>query len=84
MACASAGPRCCVPGYTGSKEDFLPVLEPLAAAGRLVVAMDLRGQYQSPPPPTGTGYAPDRAGRRRAGRWSALPSEAQVVGEAPD
>src|SRR5580700_10921937 len=42
-------PALLVPGYTGSKEDFLPVLEPLATAGRTVVAMDLRGQYQSPP-----------------------------------
>jgi pimeloyl-ACP methyl ester carboxylesterase len=42
-------------GYTGSKENFLPVLEPLAAAGRVVVAIDLRGQYQSP-------HAPDRSG----------------------
>jgi pimeloyl-ACP methyl ester carboxylesterase len=47
-----------VPGYTGSKEDFLPVLEPLAAAGRTVVAMDLRGQYQSPHAPSRAGYAP--------------------------
>jgi pimeloyl-ACP methyl ester carboxylesterase len=41
-------PALLVPGYTGSKENFLPILEPLAAAGRTVVAMDLRGQYQSP------------------------------------
>ena len=37
-----------VPGYTGSKEDFRLVLEPLAAAGHRVVALDLRGQFQSP------------------------------------
>lgn len=40
-------PALLIPGYTGSKEDFLPVLEPLAAAGRAVFAMDLRGQYES-------------------------------------
>jgi pimeloyl-ACP methyl ester carboxylesterase len=51
-------PALLVPGYTGSKEDFLPVLEPLAAAGRTVVAMDLRGQYQSPHAPSRAGYAP--------------------------
>ncbi|MGB8652017.1 MAG: alpha/beta hydrolase [Mycobacteriales bacterium] len=39
-----------VPGYTGSKEDFRYVLEPLAAAGLRVVAIDQRGQYQSPGP----------------------------------
>lgn len=37
-----------VPGFTGSKEDFLPLLEPLAAAGVRSVALDLRGQYESP------------------------------------
>jgi pimeloyl-ACP methyl ester carboxylesterase len=48
-------PALLVHGYTGSKENFLPVLEPLAAAGRVVIAVDLRGQYQSP-------HAPDRSG----------------------
>ncbi len=40
-------PALLLPGYTGSKEDFLPVLQPLAAAGRRVIAIDLRGQYES-------------------------------------
>jgi pimeloyl-ACP methyl ester carboxylesterase len=51
-------PAVLVPGFTGSKEDFLPVLEPLAAADRTVVAIDLRGQYQSPQAPDRGGYAP--------------------------
>jgi len=51
-------PALLVPGYTGSKEDFLPVLEPLAAAGRTIVALDLRGQYQSPHAADRSGYAP--------------------------
>jgi pimeloyl-ACP methyl ester carboxylesterase len=37
-----------VPGYTGSKEDFIAILGELAAAGRRVVAIDMRGQYQTP------------------------------------
>jgi pimeloyl-ACP methyl ester carboxylesterase len=37
-----------VPGFTGSKEDFRLLLEPLAAAGHRVVALDQRGQHQSP------------------------------------
>jgi pimeloyl-ACP methyl ester carboxylesterase len=41
-------PALLVPGYTGSKEDFLLVLQPLAAAGRQVVAVDMRGQYETP------------------------------------
>jgi pimeloyl-ACP methyl ester carboxylesterase len=37
-----------VPGITGSKEDFLAVLGPLARRGWRVVALDLRGQYETP------------------------------------
>ena len=51
-------PAVLIPGYTGSKENFLPILEPLAAAGRMVVAVDLRGQYQSPHAASRRGYAP--------------------------
>ena len=51
-------PALLIHGYTGSKEDFLPVLQPLAAAGRMVVAIDLRGQYQSPHAAGRAGYAP--------------------------
>lgn len=36
-----------VPGVTGSKEDFLLMLEPLAAAGFHVLSFDMAGQYQS-------------------------------------
>jgi len=36
-----------VPGFTGSKEDFLEILEPIADAGHRVVAIDQRGQYES-------------------------------------
>ena len=50
-------PALLIHGYTGSKENFLPVLEPLAAAGRAVIAIDLRGQYQSPHAPGRDGYS---------------------------
>lgn len=46
-----------VPGFTGSKEDFRLVLQPLAAAGRRTVAIDLRGQYESPGPDDVSAYA---------------------------
>src|SRR6195952_215998 len=39
-----------VAGYTGSKEDFAPLLAPLADAGLRVVAIDQRGQFESPGP----------------------------------
>ncbi|MFJ8072964.1 alpha/beta fold hydrolase [Streptomyces sp. NPDC096176] len=36
-----------LPGYTGSKEDFIALLEPLAEAGYRTVAVDGRGQYET-------------------------------------
>lgn len=46
-----------VPGYTGSKEDFGPLLDPLARAGYRVTAIDLPGQFESPGPAEPDGYA---------------------------
>lgn len=37
-----------IPGWTGSKEDFTPILPMLAAAGLQVTAYDQRGQFESP------------------------------------
>lgn len=49
-----------VPGYTGSKEDFLAVLESMAAAGRAVTAIDMRGQYESDQAADRSGYRLDQ------------------------
>ncbi len=46
-----------VPGFTGSKEDFLDLLAPLTAAGFRVVAVDGRGQHESPGPRDEKAYA---------------------------
>jgi pimeloyl-ACP methyl ester carboxylesterase len=46
-----------VPGFTGSKEDFVFLLEPLAAAGLRAVAVDQRGQHDSPGPPDPAAYS---------------------------
>ncbi len=43
-------PAILIPGYTGSKEDFLAILLQLATAGRRVLALDMRGQYQTAGP----------------------------------
>ncbi|MET9882473.1 alpha/beta hydrolase [Streptomyces sp. NPDC006430] len=48
-----------VPGFTGSKEDFIGLLEPLAAAGYRVVAVDGRGQHESPGPREESAYGLD-------------------------
>jgi pimeloyl-ACP methyl ester carboxylesterase len=45
-----------VPGFTGSKEDFVAVLGPLALAGYHVVAIDQRGQYETPGPASPDGW----------------------------
>ena len=37
-----------IPGWTGSKEDFTPLLPLLAAAGYEATAFDQRGQYETP------------------------------------
>ena len=44
-------------GYTGSKEDFAPLLAPLADAGYRVVALDQRGQFESPGPDDPAAYS---------------------------
>jgi pimeloyl-ACP methyl ester carboxylesterase len=60
-ALPSAGPcelgtALLVPGYTGSKEDFIAILGQLASAGRRVLAIDMRGQYQTPGPDDPAAY----------------------------
>ncbi len=52
----AAAPVLLVPGYTGSKEDFVGVLGLIAAAGHRAVAMDQRGQFESPGPADPAGY----------------------------
>jgi pimeloyl-ACP methyl ester carboxylesterase len=47
---AERGTVLLVAGYTGSKEDFAPLLSPLADAGLRAVAIDQRGQFESPGP----------------------------------
>jgi pimeloyl-ACP methyl ester carboxylesterase len=51
-----------VAGYTGSKEDFAPLLAPLSEAGYRVVALDQRGQYESPGPDDPAAYSVEELG----------------------
>lgn len=54
---AERWPALLVPGYTGSKEDFIAVLQSLADAGRRrVIAIDMRGQYETPGPDDPAAY----------------------------
>ena len=52
-----------VPGYTGSKEDFALILAALAAAGHRAVAVDQRGQFESPGPDDPAAYSLDSLAR---------------------
>lgn len=51
-----------LPGYTGSKEDFAPMLDPIAAAGFEAVAVDLPGQNESGGPDDEDAYLPAALG----------------------
>jgi pimeloyl-ACP methyl ester carboxylesterase len=46
-----------LPGFTGSKEDFIALLEPVAGLGYRVVAADGRGQYETGGPREESAYA---------------------------
>jgi pimeloyl-ACP methyl ester carboxylesterase len=53
----SLGTVLLVAGYTGTKEDFAPLLRPLREAGYRAVALDQRGQYESPGPDDESRYS---------------------------
>jgi pimeloyl-ACP methyl ester carboxylesterase len=57
-----AGTVLLVPGFTGSKEDFRFLLEPLAHAGYRAVAVDQRGQHESPGPDDHAAYTTQALG----------------------
>jgi pimeloyl-ACP methyl ester carboxylesterase len=70
-----------VPGWTGSKEDFGPVLKPLADAGYAVTAIDQRGQFRSPPRPDGD-YSPPAQGQDVVLAAKALGAPIHLVGHS--
>ncbi|NLU72079.1 alpha/beta fold hydrolase [Streptomyces sp. HNM0575] len=53
----AAGTALLLPGFTGSKEDFLALLAPLAGMGYRTVAVDGRGQYETGGPREESAYA---------------------------
>lgn len=52
-----------LPGFTGSKEDFAPLLDRIAEAGIEPIAIDLPGQYESPGPEDEDAYLPEPLGQ---------------------
>jgi pimeloyl-ACP methyl ester carboxylesterase len=75
-------PALLVPGYTGSKEDFLSVLESLADAGRAVVAIDMRGQYESGPAPDISGYSLSELAEDLIAVAASLGGRIRAIGDA--
>ncbi|MEU7578012.1 alpha/beta hydrolase [Streptomyces sp. NPDC041068] len=69
-----------LPGFTGSKEDFIALLEPLARAGYRVVSVDGRGQYETAGPDDESAYAQEELARDVLAQAEAL---AQAPAEAP-
>ncbi|HEX5118719.1 MAG TPA: alpha/beta fold hydrolase [Pseudonocardiaceae bacterium] len=51
-----------LPGFTGSKEDFAPLVDPISDAGVEVIAIDLPGQYESEGPDDESAYRPEALG----------------------
>jgi pimeloyl-ACP methyl ester carboxylesterase len=63
-----------LPGFTGSKEDFAPLIDPIAGAGFTVLAIDLPGQFDSSGPADEKEYLPDALGAGIAELIGTLPA----------
>jgi pimeloyl-ACP methyl ester carboxylesterase len=75
-------PALLVPGFTGSKEDFIAVLQTLAGAGRRVVALDMRGQYETPGPDEPSAYSCAELGADIAAVIEAIGDPVHLVGHS--
>ncbi|MEU8760365.1 alpha/beta hydrolase [Streptomyces sp. NPDC048659] len=73
---APRGTALLLPGFTGSKEDFLALLGPLSEAGYRAVAVDGRGQHESPGPRGRAAY------RRKALALDTV-AQAAALGDGP-
>ncbi|MFD4606654.1 MULTISPECIES: alpha/beta fold hydrolase [unclassified Streptomyces] len=83
---AGAEPRGTVlllPGFTGSKEDFNPLHEPLAARGYRTVAVDGRGQFESDGPVNDeSAYAQEELARDVLAQADALGTPVHLLGHS--
>jgi pimeloyl-ACP methyl ester carboxylesterase len=75
-------PALLVPGFTGSKEDFIAVLQTLAGAGRCVVALDMRGQYETPGPDDASTYTCAELGADIAAVLESFNDSVHLVGHS--
>jgi pimeloyl-ACP methyl ester carboxylesterase len=72
-----------LPGFTGSKEDFTLLHEPLAARGYRTVAVDGRGQFESDGPVEDqSAYAQEELARDVLAQAAALGTQVHLVGHS--
>lgn len=71
-----------VPGFTGSKEDFIAVLAPLAGLGWDVTTYDQRGQYQSLGPDEAAAYSLEHFADDLLAVAQSLPGPVHLVGHS--
>ncbi|WP_212908754.1 alpha/beta fold hydrolase [Streptomyces sp. TS71-3] len=72
-----------LPGFTGSKEDFIALHEPLAAAGYRSIAVDGRGQYESKGPEEDEApYAQDELARDVLAQVDAIGEPVHLLGHS--
>jgi pimeloyl-ACP methyl ester carboxylesterase len=80
---AAKGTALLLPGFTGSKEDFNPLHEPLAARGYRTVAVDGRGQYESDGPEDDeSAYAQAELAQDVLAQAAALGTPAHLLGHS--
>lgn len=71
-----------VPGWTGSKEDFTPLLDHLARYGWIAVGVDQRGQFETPGPDEVSAYTLEELGADVVAMSVALGGYSQLVGHS--
>lgn len=81
-AAALKGTALLLPGFTGSKEDFIAMLPPLASAGYRVIAVDGRGQYESSGPDTQDAYHQGELARDVLAQTAATGGRVHLVGHS--
>lgn len=71
-----------VPGWTGSKEDFTPLVDHLCRYGWRTVAVDQRGQYETTGPADKSAYSLAELGADVVAMSKALGGFSQLVGHS--
>ncbi|MBP2350444.1 pimeloyl-ACP methyl ester carboxylesterase [Kribbella aluminosa] len=71
-----------VPGWTGSKEDFTPLVDHLCRYGWRTVAVDQRGQYETAGPADKSAYSLAELGADLVAMSKALGGFSQLVGHS--